>query len=74
MADMTLRQARELVKLTQAELAARAGLERSAIHDLEAGRNRRPSWDTVFRVTTALRDCGLAGITPEQLFPVERVA
>lgn len=68
---MELRQARELVKLTQSDLAQRAGLERGTIHDLESGRNRKPSWDTVFRVTKALQAAGLAGVTPEQLFPVE---
>jgi len=76
MGNMTLREARTLVNLTAAELATKAGLDRSTIYDLEANppRNNRPSWELVYRVTEALREAGLPGVTYEQLFPVSKAA
>lgn len=67
---MTLEEARRSVGWNRAELARRAGLKDDVIYDLETGRNRRPSWETVYRVTEALRSAGLRALTPEQIFPV----
>lgn len=69
---MTLAQARELTGLSQSELARRAGLTRGDVYDLESGRVQRPSWEVVGRIVAALRDSGMPGLTPEQLFPIER--
>lgn len=67
---LTLRSARELCGLTQSELARRAGLNTSAVFDLERGRSRRPSHETVVKIIRALQSAGMAGVTAEQLFPV----
>lgn len=69
MAIMTLAQARELVGLTQADLARKAGLTRSDVSVLEADRPR-PSWNVVGRVVRALRESGMPGLQPEQIFPI----
>ncbi len=68
---MTLIEARESVGWSRAELARKAGLKDGDIYDLEHGRNRRPSWDSVYKITEALRGAGLKAVTPEQLFPVK---
>lgn len=73
MPNMTLAEARDLAGLTQSELARRVGVSRSTIYELESGRNGRPAWELVSRIVAALRDAGLKGIAPEQLFPVEQV-
>jgi len=70
MSGMTLGQARDLVGLTQAELARRAGLTRQDIYDIESGNNQRPSWQVVGRIVQAIRDSGMPGLQPEQLFPL----
>jgi transcriptional regulator with XRE-family HTH domain len=67
---MTLKQARELAGLSQAELDRRAGLATGTIHELESGRTESPSWERVVRIVRALRRAGLKGIDGEQLFPV----
>lgn len=69
---MTLAQARKLVGLSRAELARRAHVSDDDLYDLENDRNKRPSWELVGRITTALRDAGLSGITPEELFPLHQ--
>jgi transcriptional regulator with XRE-family HTH domain len=48
-----LRQARELRQLSQAELAARARLQPSAVSHFETG-TRRPSFDNLRRIADAL--------------------
>lgn len=48
-----LRQARELRKLNQADLAARSGLQASAISHFETG-TRKPSFDNLRRLADAL--------------------
>lgn len=71
MDKLTLRHARELLgDLTQSALEDEAGVARGTVHDLEMGRNKRPSYETVTRVVRALRRLGLAGVTAEQLFPI----
>lgn len=67
---MTLREARDLVRLSQGELADRAGVNASAISDIERGKVRKPSHDLVTRIVRALKSSGLPGVTAEQLFPV----
>jgi transcriptional regulator with XRE-family HTH domain len=70
---MTLKDARELVGLSQSELERRAGLPAGTIHDLESGRTENPSWDRVVRIVRALRKSGLKNIDGEQIFPVPAV-
>ncbi len=48
-----LRELRLAAGLTQAELAAKAGLTREGITQLETGR-RRPAWETVLVLSEAL--------------------
>lgn len=62
---MNLRTARRLADVTQAELAQKAGVDQTTISDIERGRNRNPSWQTVKRIATAL------GVDPEEIFPVQ---
>src|SRR4051794_8784267 len=50
-----LRHAREVARLTQEELAARAGLSAKAIGALERGERRHPYPSTVRALATALR-------------------
>ena len=74
MADIptfTLEQARELVGITQSELARRAGVGRDVISDIERGDTSRPSWETVGKLVRALRDAGLVGLQPEQIWPLD---
>jgi DNA-binding XRE family transcriptional regulator len=68
--SLTLEQARELVGLSQAALARRAGLSRQDIYDIESGNNQRPSWQVVGRIVQAIRDSGMPGLQPEQIFPL----
>lgn len=70
---MDLKQARTLTGLTQQQLAKLAGLEQSAISDIEIGRNRRPSHEAVTRIVRAFQRSGLPGIAAEDLFPVPDV-
>lgn len=49
-----LRQLREAAHLSVAELAQRAGLERTHLHALERGSKRRLTWDTVCKLADAL--------------------
>src|SRR5947208_3616649 len=71
MSEMTLKQARELAGLSPAQLEKLAGVIRNTVYDLEAGRNRRPSHETVTRLVRALRRSGLTGVTAEQIFPID---
>jgi DNA-binding XRE family transcriptional regulator len=68
---MTLREARDIAGLSRNRLAELADTTTTTIYDIETGRNARPSYETVVRIVRALQRCGLAGITAEQLFPVE---
>jgi transcriptional regulator with XRE-family HTH domain len=61
---MNLRTARRLKDITQAQLAERAGVDQTTISDIECGRNRNPSWQTVKLIADAL------GVQPEEIFPV----
>ena len=70
MDNITLRQARELVGLTQLGLDKLAGVPLGTTHDLENRRNRNPAHHTVVRLVRALRGAGLAAVTSDQLFPV----
>ena len=61
---MTLRQAREKKRLTQEALANLTGLDQAHISQLENGRIEKPSWESVFLISTAL------GMEPQDIFPV----
>lgn len=65
---MTLKEARLDKKLTQEELAEKAGVDQTTISDMERGRNRNPAWVTVARIAKAL------DVEPHDLFPVEQSA
>ena len=67
---MTLKDARRLTGLSQQKLATLAGVDDTTIYDLEAGRNRRPAYETVVLIVRALQRNGLPGITTDELFPV----
>ncbi len=61
MADLSLRDARERLGLTQAELAERAGVSRQLVGGVEAGRHT-PAVDAALRLARAL------GLSVEELF------
>lgn len=61
---MNLRTARRIKDITQAELAEQAGVDQTTISDIERGKNRNPSWETVKRISDAL------GVEPAEIFPV----
>lgn len=67
---MTLLEARKLVGLSRAELARRASVSDDDLYDLENNRNQRPAWEIVGKITSALQEAGLAGISPEDIFPI----
>lgn len=62
---MTLKEARERKRLTQAQLAEAAGINQGTISLLELGRTTSPSWDVVAKLSRVL------GVKPDALFPVE---
>jgi len=63
---MELKTARRIARLTQQELADRAGCDNSLISHLEAGRRSitTVAYETVVRIARALN------VEPEELFPV----
>jgi transcriptional regulator with XRE-family HTH domain len=65
---MELRIARQIARLTQQELADRAGVNISFISLLERGKRdfRNVGYETVIRIASAL------GVDPELLFPVDQ--
>lgn len=69
---MTLEQARKLLGWTQSKLAHEAGEPISTISDIETGRNARPAYIVVMRIMGALKKGGLAGVDPQDVFPVEK--
>jgi transcriptional regulator with XRE-family HTH domain len=66
---MELRTARRIAKLTQLELATRAGVDDSFISLLESGKRdiRTTDYATVVRIARALN------VTPDELFPVDPI-
>lgn len=67
---MTLKEARELLGISQHALDRDAGLPKGTVWELEQGHNQNPSHDKVTRIVRALRRRGLAGADAESLFPV----
>lgn len=65
---MNLRLARKAAQLTQAQLAERAGIEQATVSDLEAGKIRKPSYETVVRLARALN------VSAEELFPLHEAS
>lgn len=72
--QMTLAEARKILGLSQQQLADLAGEKRSAIDDLETGRNKRPAYVLVMNIFRALQEAGLKGIAVEDIFPLEETA
>lgn len=70
----TLKEARELLGVSQHALDRKAGIPKGTVWELEMGRNQRPSHETVVRIVRALREFGLAGADAEQLFPINTEA
>jgi transcriptional regulator with XRE-family HTH domain len=62
---MELKTARRIARLTQHELATRAGVDPALISRLENGGGRRPSYEAIVRIARALN------LAPDELFPVE---
>lgn len=71
---MTLSEARRLTGLTQKALAEAADCSPSDIADLERGKNKNPSHVLVTSIVRAFQQRGLAGLSSEDLFPVEQKA
>lgn len=67
---MNLKEARQMLGWTLDRLAQEAGTTTSNIHGIEIGRNRNPGYVLVMRIVSALRRGGLAGLKPEDIFPV----
>lgn len=67
---MTLKDARELLGISQHRLDREAGLPKGSTWELETGANLQPSHEKVVRLVRALRRLGLAGADAEKLFPV----
>jgi DNA-binding XRE family transcriptional regulator len=67
---LTLPDARELVLLSQRKLDKLSGLRSGTTNQIEAGRNSRPSYDTVTRLIRGLHRAGLVGLKADQIFDV----
>ena len=65
---MTLREARQERGWTQDVLAEKSGVDQTTISSLERGAVQSPAWDTVRKLSTALR------VKPDTLFPSEGAA
>lgn len=62
---MELKTARRIARLTQRELADRAGVDPALISRLEKnGGRRRPSYEAIVKIARALN------LAPDELFPV----
>lgn len=61
-----LKLARQILKLTQLQLARRAGVDVALICRLERGRNVRPSYAAIVKIARAVN------LAPDELFPIER--
>lgn len=64
---LTLRDARALVKATQQQVADLAACNKQDISDLERHENQKPSHELVTRITRALQQLGLAGLSADQI-------
>lgn len=64
---MELRIARRIARLTQHQLAERAGVDHTLICKLENphGRRRRPSYEAIVKIARALN------LAPDELFPID---
>jgi transcriptional regulator with XRE-family HTH domain len=71
MSAISLKHARERADLSQRELERRAGLTKGVVNQIESGRNKRPAHEVVTKLVRALQRSGLAGITAEEVFPVQ---
>ena len=70
-AGVTLPEARRLTNLTAAQLEDLAGVSRGTVVDIERGKNTNPSHAIVTKLVRALQGRGLAGLTANELFPVD---
>lgn len=61
---MQLKTARKIARLTQAQLAEAAGVKQETISQLEHGRIKQVSYETVAKLAAALN------VTVEELFPL----
>jgi transcriptional regulator with XRE-family HTH domain len=64
---MELKTALKIARLTQLELAERAGVDPAVISRLVSGKQRRPGYETSVRIARALN------LAPDELFPVADV-
>jgi DNA-binding XRE family transcriptional regulator len=67
---MTLPEARDLVLVSQRKLDKLAGLRSGTTFQIEAGRNAKPSYETVMRLIRGLQRAGLIGLRHEQIFEI----
>lgn len=61
---VSLRDIRIAKGITQEDLEASSGVTQTTISAIECGKNKRPSWETVRRLASAL------SVAPDELFPV----
>lgn len=61
---MKLRTLRRAKDITQEQLADMVGVQKSTISDLERGKSRNPSWETVARIADVFK------VDPRELFPL----
>jgi predicted transcriptional regulator len=73
MLQVRLRHYREVIGVTQQEVDRLGGLRPGTVQQIEAGRNKRPAYETVVGVVRGLRKAGLVNITAEQVFPMPEV-
>jgi transcriptional regulator with XRE-family HTH domain len=64
---VSLKEIRTAKGITQEDLEASSGVTQTTISSLERGTNKRPSWETVRRLASALN------VAPDELFPVPDV-
>jgi transcriptional regulator with XRE-family HTH domain len=65
---MELKILRRVARLTQRQLAKKAGVDESTISLIESGKRQNMSHDTAVRIARALN------LTAEELFPVDDIA
>ena len=71
--QLSLEEARRLLGWSAAKLAAEAGLNHSAIYDIEQGRSKNPGYMTVARIVMALKSGGLPGLETHDIFALPEI-
>ena len=64
---LTLKQTRDLVRVSQQGLADASGVELHLITKIEQGATKRPAHELVVKVVRGLQRLGMAGISSDQI-------